>query len=650
VAALTYKKSVWSLEKGKTVFTRLEKLKKLFTGKPLATDEIPHQTIPKFVGLAVFASDALSSVAYATEEILIVLALAGAVAFGVSIPIAAGIGVLLIILTTSYRQTLFAYPGGGGAYIVAYDNMGERAAQVAGASLLTDYILTVSVSIAAGVAQITSAFPELVPWRVWIAVALIVFMMVVNLRGVKESGRLFAVPTYFFIAMVFGTLAVGFFRFFSGTLPKVTDVPAASVAIQPLAIFLILRAFSSGCTALTGVEAISNGITAFKEPRSRNAATTMAWMSGILGTMFLGITFLANQISVVPTEHETVISQMARTIWGSSEALYLMMISATTLILIIAANTAFADFPRLAALHAADGFLPRQLTHRGNRLVFSKGIMTLAAVAAGLIIFFQANVTRLIPLYAIGVFLSFTISQAGMVIRWRKVSQLAPGEEIVTKATRLVHDPRWRTKQIINAFGATATFVVMMIFAITKFTHGAWVVVIIIPAMTWMFFQIHKHYKSVAKQLSLDNVPAPLPKDTTYVILVSGMHQGTLKAVQVTKMHKPRHIKAVHIAIDPEAAEKVRVKWERWVPDIPLEIIESPHRNLIDTLIPYIENVDRQWTDDAIVIVIPEIVPTKYWHHFLHSQTSKFLKRELQHREDVIIETVSYRLQDAPIL
>lgn len=650
MAALTYKKSVWSLEKGKTVFTRLEKLKKLFTGKPLATDEIPHQTIPKFVGLAVFASDALSSVAYATEEILIVLALAGAVAFGVSIPIAAGIGVLLIILTTSYRQTLFAYPGGGGAYIVAYDNMGERAAQVAGASLLTDYILTVSVSIAAGVAQITSAFPELVPWRVWIAVALIVFMMVVNLRGVKESGRLFAVPTYFFIAMVFGTLAVGFFRFFSGTLPKVTDVPAASVAIQPLAIFLILRAFSSGCTALTGVEAISNGITAFKEPRSRNAATTMAWMSGILGTMFLGITFLANQISVVPTEHETVISQMARTIWGSSEALYLMMISATTLILIIAANTAFADFPRLAALHAADGFLPRQLTHRGNRLVFSKGIMTLAAVAAGLIIFFQANVTRLIPLYAIGVFLSFTISQAGMVIRWRKVSQLAPGEEIVTKATRLVHDPRWRTKQIINAFGATATFVVMMIFAITKFTHGAWVVVIIIPAMTWMFFQIHKHYKSVAKQLSLDNVPAPLPKDTTYVILVSGMHQGTLKAVQVTKMHKPRHIKAVHIAIDPEAAEKVRVKWERWVPDIPLEIIESPHRNLIDTLIPYIENVDRQWTDDAIVIVIPEIVPTKYWHHFLHSQTSKFLKRELQHREDVIIETVSYRLQDAPIL
>lgn len=632
------------------MFTRLEKLKKLFTGKPLATDEIPHQTIPKFVGLAVFASDALSSVAYATEEILIVLALAGAVAFGVSIPIAAGIGVLLIILTTSYRQTLFAYPGGGGAYIVAYDNMGERAAQVAGASLLTDYILTVSVSIAAGVAQITSAFPELVPWRVWIAVALIVFMMVVNLRGVKESGRLFAVPTYFFIAMVFGTLAVGFFRFFSGTLPKVTDVPAASVAIQPLAIFLILRAFSSGCTALTGVEAISNGITAFKEPRSRNAATTMAWMSGILGTMFLGITFLANQISVVPTEHETVISQMARTIWGSSEALYLMMISATTLILIIAANTAFADFPRLAALHAADGFLPRQLTHRGNRLVFSKGIMTLAAVAAGLIIFFQANVTRLIPLYAIGVFLSFTISQAGMVIRWRKVSQLAPGEEIVTKATRLVHDPRWRTKQIINAFGATATFVVMMIFAITKFTHGAWVVVIIIPAMTWMFFQIHKHYKSVAKQLSLDNVPAPLPKDTTYVILVSGMHQGTLKAVQVTKMHKPRHIKAVHIAIDPEAAEKVRVKWERWVPDIPLEIIESPHRNLIDTLIPYIENVDRQWTDDAIVIVIPEIVPTKYWHHFLHSQTSKFLKRELQHREDVIIETVSYRLQDAPIL
>ena len=436
-------------------------------GRPLPTADAPHQTIGKLIGLAVFASDALSSTAYATQEILFILAAAGVGAFTYAFPIAIVIVGLLAIVTLSYEQIIHAYPGGGGAYIVARDNLGELPAQVAGAALLADYILTVAVSVSAGVAQVVSAFPALFQYRVHIAVGLVLFMMVVNLRGVRESGTAFAIPSYFFLAMMSLTVFVGLIRYFTGTLGVVTDPPHLETVrtLQGVSVFLILHAFSSGTTALTGVEAISNGITAFREPRSRNAGITLLWMSAILGTLFLGITFVSTQIGAIPSEHETVISQMARTVFDGRNAIYLAVIAATMVILIMAANTSFADFPRLGALVAADGFLPRQLTFKGSRLVFSRGIMTLAALASILIIVFRASVTALIPLYAIGVFLSFTLSQTGMARRWRKSGRLAPDETLKEAGSTVVHDPRWRVKMAVNGFGAVATALVMMIFA-----------------------------------------------------------------------------------------------------------------------------------------------------------------------------------------
>src|SRR5574337_842811 len=381
-------------------------------GRPLASADAPHQTIGKTIGLAVFASDALSSTAYATEEILLVLAAVGIAAFVYALPIAIAIVALLTILTLSYEQTIHAYPGGGGAYIVARDNLGELPAQTAGAALLTDYILTVSVSVASGVAQLTSAYPSLFPYRVILSVALVLLIMVINLRGVKESGVTFSIPTYFFLAMMFSTIGIGFYRYMTGSLDAVVNPPSLlAPEMASVTLFLILHAFSNGTTAVTGVEAIANGITAFKEPRSHNAGITLIWMSAILGTLFLGLSFLTGKVHGVFSEEETIISQLGRTIFQGQGLLYLAAIAATTLILVMAANTAFADLPRLSALHAGDGFLPRQLTYRGSRLVVSRGIVALALIASLLIVLFQASVTALIPLYAIGVFLSFTLSQ-----------------------------------------------------------------------------------------------------------------------------------------------------------------------------------------------------------------------------------------------
>ncbi len=402
-------------------------------GRPLATADAPHQTIGKVVGLAVFASDALSSTAYATQEILGVIAAAGTIAYGYLFPISLAIITLLAIVTISYEQTIHAYPGGGGAYIVARDNLGELPAQTAGAALLTDYILTVAVSVSSGIAQIVSAYPALFPYRVWMAVIAVFFIMLINLRGVKELGTAFAIPTYFFVVTMVFTVGFGIFRYFTGALGMVVDPPhfEAHHMISAITPFIFLHAFANGTTALTGVEAISNGITAFKEPRSKNAGITLIWMSLILGSLFLGLSFLTGKVHAVFSEQETVISQLARTIYGDRGIPYLMLIAGTTVILIMAANTAFADFPRLGALHAGDGFLPRQLTYRGSRLVYSRGIVSLAVIASILIIIFQASVTRLIPLYAIGVFLSFTLSQAGMARRWWKIGHLKAGEEIV---------------------------------------------------------------------------------------------------------------------------------------------------------------------------------------------------------------------------
>ncbi|MBI1802401.1 MAG: APC family permease [Chloroflexi bacterium] len=614
-------------------------------GRALETEEMSHQAIGKAVGLAVFASDALSSVAYATDEILLVLAAAGVASFSLSLPIAGAISLLLIILTFSYRQTIFAYPSGGGAYIVARDNLGEGAALTAGASLMTDYVLTVSVSVASGVAQIASAFPALLPWRVELSLAIIAFMAVVNLRGVKESGRIFALPTYFFLAMMGLTLGLGFFRWFTGSLPTVEGVRIATEANTALSLFLILHAFSSGCTALTGVEAISNGITAFKDPKSQNAATTMLWMSGILMATFLSVTALAHQIGAVPSAEETVVSQLARTVLGMGTPLYLMAIAATTLILIMAANTSFADFPRLAALQAGDRFLPRQLTFRGHRLVFSWGITLLALLASLLIVVFQADVSALIPLYAIGVFLSFTLSQTGMVVRWWKIAKLQPGQVVKTRGSSLTYDRHWWSRLAINAIGALASFIVMVIFTVTKFPYGAWIVVVLIPTLVLFFFRIHHHYEGVARELSLRGKQKEVREHALKtLLLIDDVHAATLRMVNFVKStHEPWE--PVHIAINPEKAEQVAQKWQERVPDAPpLIILESPYRSLTQPLVHYLNDYLQQNPDAFVHVILSQITFDSYWEHVLHQNSSIVFKLALQQMDHVVVTDVAYQL------
>jgi amino acid transporter len=615
-------------------------------GRPLSTADAAHQTIGKAVGLAVFASDALSSTAYATQEILVILAAAGTVALGLSFPIAIAIAVLLLVVATSYEQTLHAYPTGGGAYIVARDNLGLLPAQVAGAALLTDYILTVAVSVSSGVAQIGSAFPALYPYRVLIAAAAVALIMLVNLRGVKESGLTFAIPTYLFVVAMYVTVGVGFYRYLAGSLGGVVNPPEIDFhgVAQSLSLFLVLHAFSSGTAALTGIEAISNGITAFKEPRSRNAGITLIVMAVILASLFLGITFLAGQIHAVPSEHETVISQLVRTVFSGRGLLYLVVISATTLILIMAANTAFADFPRLSALIAADGFLPRQFTYRGSRLVFSRGIVALALIACGLIALFNASVTQLIPLYAIGVFLSFTLSQSGMARRWWKIGHLKPGEQVQEAGSTLHHDAGWRWKMLLNAFGALCTAVVMLIFAITKFTGGAWIILLLIPALVAGFLAIHRHYQQLARSLSLEDygVP-PVVRRHTIVVPVSGVHRGTLAALDYALSISP-DVTAVHVSIDPAESEKVRAKWERWGNGVRLVILESPYRLLLEPLLGYVEHLAAaRQPNESITIVVPQFVPKVWWHNLLHTQTAVLLRLALLFRRGVVVTDVPYQ-------
>ncbi|MBK9052555.1 MAG: APC family permease [Chloroflexi bacterium] len=617
-------------------------------GRPLSTADAPHQTIGKAIGLAVFASDALSSTAYATQEILVILAAAGSIAFGYAFPIALAIVCLLIIVAISYEQTIHAYTGGGGAYIVSRDNLGELPAQIAAAALLTDYILTVAVSISSGVDQIASALPDLAPFRVPLAVVLVMFIMLINLRGVKESGVAFAIPTYFFVVMMFTTVGVGLVRYFTGHLGLVVDPPhlEAPTVLAPITAFLILHAFSSGTAALTGIEAISNGITAFKEPRSRNAGITLIWMAGILATLFLGISFLVSKIGAVPSETETVISQLVRTVYNGRGLFYLGTIVATTVILVMAANTAFADFPRLSALVAADGFLPRQLAYRGSRLVYSYGIAFLALVASLLIILFNARVTLLIPLYAIGVFLSFTLSQAGMARRWHKIGQLAPGEEVREVGSTLHHDARWRAKMLVNGFGAVCTAIVMVIFAVTKFADGAWLILILIPSLVVLFFGIHRHYRSLAKNLSLDQHGEPPQARRHRVILAVGnVHRGTLAALNYARLLSD-DVTAVHVSTNPEDALKVKQKWESWGQDVRLVIVESPYRLLVEPLLQYIEEIERRrQPDEIITIVVPQFVPGRWYHNLLHTQTAFWLRLALIFKQGIVITDVPYQVK-----
>jgi amino acid transporter len=621
--------------------------RKWLVGRPLRTADAPHQTIGKAIGLAVFASDALSSTAYATQEILLILAVAGTGAFGYAFPIALAIVGLLAIVTLSYEQTIHAYPGGGGAYIVARDNLGEWAAEAAGAALLVDYILTVAVSVSSGVAQIASAYPALFPYRVHLAIVLVLFVMLVNLRGVRESGATFAVPTYFFILTMFTMVGVGLGRAATGTLGSVVDPPHLDIAplLPAVTPFVLLHAFSSGTAALTGVEAISNGITAFKEPRSQNAGITLLWMSAILGTLFLSITFLAGHVGAIPSESETVISQLGRTVFGGRSAWYLGVIVATTVILIMATNTAFADFPRLSALLAADGFLPRQLTYRGSRLVYSRGIIALALIACLLIVAFEASVSGLIPLYAIGVFLSFTLSQAGMARRWWKIGRLRPGQEVRERGSTLRFEPGWRLKMAINGFGALCTAVVMLVFAVTKFSEGAWIVLVLLPILVAMFSAIQRHYRDLAAHLSLDRYGEP-PRILRHRVILplSGVHRGTLEALRYARSLSD-DITAVHVSIDAAEAEAVRQKWEVWGGGARLVILDSPYRLLLEPLLQYVEELAAQrQPNETITIVVPQFIPRRWWHNFLHNQTAMMLRLALLFRRGIIITDVPFHV------
>ncbi|HNB41470.1 MAG TPA: APC family permease, partial [Anaerolineales bacterium] len=587
-----------------------------------------------------------------TQEILVILAAAGTMAFGYVFPISIAIVVLLAIVSISYEQTIHAYPDGGGAYIVSRDNLGEFPALIAAAALLTDYILTVSVSIASGVAQLVSAFPSLYNLRVPLAVLFILFIMLINLRGVKESGAAFAVPTYFFIVVILITIATGLWRLITGSLGMVLNPPEIEFhgdAIATITPFLLLHAFSSGTAALTGIEAISNGITAFKEPRSKNAGVTLVWMSIILSTFFLGISFITNYVHAVPSETETVISQLARTIYDGRGTMYLMVISATTVILIMAANTAFADFPRLGALIAKDGFIPRQLAYRGSRLVYSRGIVTLAVIASILMVLFQASVTRLIPLYAIGVFLSFTLSQGGMALRWWKSGRLKPGEQKVERGSTIHYEKNWVLKMFVNGFGAVCTAVVMMVFAITKFKDGAYLVLVLIPMLVGVFWMIHRHYNNLAKNLSLDNFGVIPPQTHRHRVImpVSGVHQGTLAALRYARMLSD-DVTAVHIVIEPDDAEKARKKWETWGEGVRLVMLDSPYRLFVEPLLEYIADLAaKRQPGEIITVVVPEFVSENRWTAALHTNTADILRNQLKNQHGIVITNVPYHVHEA---
>jgi amino acid transporter len=511
-----------------------------------------------------------------------------------------------------------------------------------------DYILTVAVSISSGVAQIVSAFPALDRYRIAIAVAAVFLIMLVNLRGVKESGTAFAIPTYFFVVMMFVMTAIGLIRYFTGALGMVTDPPEVHLTgtLGPITAFLLLHAFANGTTALTGVEAISNGIMAFKEPRSRNAGVTLIWMSIILGTLFLSISYLTAHIGGVYSHDETIISQLARTVYNGRGLLYLATIGATTTILIMAANTAFADFPRLGALAAADGFLPRQLTFRGSRLVYSNGIITLSVIASIFIIINKARVDLLIPLYAIGVFLSFTLSQTGMAIRWWKSGHLKEGQELDGHGSRLQYDRKWRFKMFVNGFGAVCTFIVMIVFAVTKFREGAWIVLIVIPILVTLFFTIHRHYKELAGHLTLEKFSGLPARRTRHRVImpISGIHQGTLEALRYAKLLSD-DVTAVHVSIDPSETDKVQKKWRTWGEGTRMVILDSPFRLFIEPLLTYLEDViDHRQPNETITVVVPQFIPSKSWHNVLHMRTANVLRQELLSRHGVVVTDVPYHV------
>lgn len=604
-------------------------LKRVLVGLPLKTAQAVHERLSKRLALAVFSSDALSSVAYATEEILLILVLAGSAAVPMSLPISALIVGLLAILTVSYTQIIFEYPQGGGAYTVARSNLGEMPGLIAAASLMIDYVLTVAVSVAAGIAAVTSAVPELFPHREALCLTAIVLVLLLNLRGVRESGRIFAVPTYVFIGSILLMLGVGFARLMWGNLSGAaarTAAASAPAATEAMTLFLLLRAFSSGCTALTGVEVISNGVSAFRPPESKNAAMTMVGMAVILGTLFMGISVLAYHFNVLPKTDETVVSQVARVTFGTGPLYYLVQAS-TMMILILAANSAFAGFPRLASLLAKDGYMPHQMAIMGDRLVFSNGIIILGFFSCLLIVLFQGDTHALIPLYAVGVFLSFTLSQAGMVKRW------------LTK-----RGPHWVKKLCINGAGAVATAAATLIIGSTKFMHGAWIVVALLPLLIMCFRAIHAHYAAVAQQVSLTrDMRPPQPRRNTVIIPISGVNRAVIRAVDYARS-RGADVRAVLVDVDTEETAKTEIKWAQWGCGVPLIVLPSPYRSVLGSLLDYIEELLKKDTEGWVTVVIPEILPARWWQNILHNQRALMLKAALLFKERVILTDVPYHL------
>jgi len=605
-------------------------LKHVLVGKPIPSHLAHHERYSKSTGLAILASDALSSVAYATEEILRTLLIAGTAALWLVTPIGAVIAGLMLIIAFSYRQTIHAYPSGGGAYRVARENIGTVPGLVAAAALLLDYVLTVAVSVAAGVAAVTSAFPEWHVSRVWLALIFLVLLVVGNLRGIRESGRIFSLPTYFFVGCMGTLIAVGAYRVLLGQIDPAQS--AASIVVpaqmESLSLFLVLRAFANGCTALTGIEAISDGVPAFKPPEARNAGVTLVIMAVLGVGLFMGLTLLAGAYHVVPRNEETVISQLNRAILGGRGPLYYMVQAATTMILVLAANTAFSDFPRLASIVAKDRFLPRQFANQGDRLAFSNGILVLSLLAGVLLVAFGGDTHRLIPLYMLGVFVSFTLSQSGMVVKWRREKK-----------------PGWRHSMVINAVGATLTGIVLVIVAITKFTEGAWIIVLLIPTLVAFFLAIHRHYARVAKQLSLRGMEIAARKHNTVVVPIGGVHRAVVQALDYARTLSD-DVRAIYVDVDAQATEEIRREWAQWGRGIRLEILASPFRSVMEPLLEYIEITNEERPEDFITVLLPEFVPARWWHHLLHNQRALLIKGALLFRRNVVVTSVPYHLSD----
>jgi amino acid transporter len=602
-------------------------IKRWVVGKPIPSHLAHHERLSRITGLAVLSSDALSSVAYATEEIVRVLVLAGTAALSIASPIALVIAIILAVVVFSYRQTIHAYPSGGGAYIVAKENLGEMPALIAAAALLIDYVLTVAVSIAAGVAALTSAFPQWHVNRVELALGFVVLLMIGNLRGIRESGNIFAIPTYFFIVTTLILIGVGTWHALTGTVQPVPPADTVPLMRQPLTLFLLLTAFSNGCTAMTGVEAVSNGVPAFKPPEAKNAAATMAMMAALSITMFLGITLLSQSYHVLPSEHETVVSQLARGVFGERGAWYYAVQAATMMILVLAANTAYADFPRLASILARDRYVPRQFMNQGDRLAFSNGIVGLSVFAGILLVIFGGDTHALIPLYMIGVFVSFTLSQAGMVVRWRRLRR-----------------PGWRSNAFINGLGALVTGIVLVVVAVTKAHEGAWIILLLIPVNVVFFRLTRRHYDEVRAQLSLAGWQPRGARRNTVMVPISGIHRAVVEALDYAKTLSPDS-RAVYVNLDAAETERLKAQWPQWGEGVPLVVLESPYRSLMEPLLEYIEQISDASPGDYVTVVLPEFVPARWWHHLFHNQSALLIKGALLFKPNTVVTSVPFHLR-----